>query len=171
MSERVEYVVVGLGALGSAAAYELAARGADVVGLERFELGHHRGASHDSSRILRHSYHTPGYVRLTFDAYDDWARLETESGEHLVTTVGGLDLFPPGCAIPPEDYVSSMTLSGVDFETLALLDDLITYLRAALPQMRSDSSTLGREATLAVAYAKVLPRRTPRRPRCEFRCA
>ena len=118
MSERVEYVVVGLGALGSAAAYELAARGADVVGLERFELGHHRGASHDSSRILRHSYHTPGYVRLTFDAYDDWARLETESGEHLVTTVGGLDLFPPGCAISPEDYVSSMTLAGVDFEAL-----------------------------------------------------
>jgi hypothetical protein len=39
----------------------------------------------------------------------------------------------------------------------ALLDDLIGYLRAALPQMRSDSSTLGREAALAGAYAKVLP--------------
>jgi hypothetical protein len=39
----------------------------------------------------------------------------------------------------------------------ALLDDLIGYLRAALPQMRSDSSTLGREAALAVAYARVLP--------------
>jgi hypothetical protein len=39
----------------------------------------------------------------------------------------------------------------------ALLDDLITYLRAALPQMRGDASTLGREAALAVAYATVLP--------------
>lgn len=39
----------------------------------------------------------------------------------------------------------------------ALLDDLITYLRAALPQMRGDASTLGREAALAIAYAKVLP--------------
>lgn len=39
----------------------------------------------------------------------------------------------------------------------ALLDDLIAYLRAALPQIRGDSSTLGREAALAVAYAKVLP--------------
>jgi hypothetical protein len=39
----------------------------------------------------------------------------------------------------------------------ARLDDLIGYLRAALPQMRSDSSTLGREVALAVAYAKVLP--------------
>ena len=38
-----------------------------------------------------------------------------------------------------------------------LLDDLIVYLRAALPHMRGDASTLGREAALAVAYAKVLP--------------
>ena len=90
----VDYVVVGLGALGSAAAWQLASRGHSVVGLERFELGHSRGASHDTSRILRHSYHTPAYVRLTQEAYDDWARLEAESGESLVTVVGGLDLFP-----------------------------------------------------------------------------
>ena len=40
----------------------------------------------------------------------------------------------------------------------ALLDDLIAYLRAALPQMRGEASTVGREATLAVAYVKILPR-------------
>ena len=68
-----EYAVVGLGALGSATAWQLARRGASVVGLERFGLGHERGASHDSSRIIRHSYHTPDYVALTFEAYDDWA--------------------------------------------------------------------------------------------------
>ena len=39
---------------------QLARRGHSVLGLEQFELGHHRGASHDTSRILRHSYHTPG---------------------------------------------------------------------------------------------------------------
>ncbi len=70
----------GSAALGSAAAWELARRGHRVVGLERFELGHARGASHDTSRILRHSYHTPAYVRLTQEAYADWARLERESG-------------------------------------------------------------------------------------------
>ena len=80
MTERFDYVVVGLGGLGSAAAWELARRGHRVLGLERFELGHARGASHDTSRILRHSYHTPAYVRLTQEAYADWARLERESG-------------------------------------------------------------------------------------------
>src|SRR3954470_986867 len=115
----VDYVVVGLGALGSAAAWHLAARGASVLGLEQFELGHARGASHDTSRILRHSYHTPAYVRLTQEAYDDWARLEEASGETLVTVVGGLDLFPPGCMIAPEDYVVSLREVGIGFESLS----------------------------------------------------
>ena len=95
MTEQVEYAVIGLGALGSATAYALARAGHRVVGLERFPLGHELGASHDSSRILRHSYHRADYVRLTQDAYADWADLERVSGEDLVTLTGGLDLFPP----------------------------------------------------------------------------
>jgi sarcosine oxidase len=118
MSERFEYAVAGLGALGSATAWQLARRGASVVGLERFALGHERGASHDSSRILRHSYHTPDYVRLTFEAYGDWATLEADTGEAFVTVTGGLDLFPPGCAIPPDDYVSSMDACSVPYSVL-----------------------------------------------------
>jgi sarcosine oxidase len=113
MTERYDYAVVGLGALGSATAYELAKRGHSVIGLEQFELGHHRGASHDTSRILRHSYHTPEYVDLTVEAYDDWARLEEASGERLVTKVGGLDLFPPGAAIPLTDYTGSLDAIGI----------------------------------------------------------
>ncbi len=118
MSTQVDFVVAGLGALGSAAAYELASRGRSVIGLERFELGHTNGASHDTSRILRHSYHTPAYVRLTRDAYADWARLEQASGRSLVTKVGGLDLFPPDAAIPPVDYVDSLREVGIEHEVL-----------------------------------------------------
>ena len=117
MGEQVDYVVVGLGALGSAAAWQLARRGHSVVGLDRFALGHDRGASHDTSRILRHSYHTPAYVELTLEAYADWADLEDASGEHLVTRTGGLDFFPPGAAIPPDDYTSSMDAVGIAYET------------------------------------------------------
>ncbi len=118
MSERVDYVVAGLGALGSATCMELARRGHRVVGLERFELGHSHGASHDTSRILRHSYHTPGYVRLTQQAYVDWVRLERDAGTELVTVVGGLDLFPPGAAISPLDYTTSLDEVGIRYEVL-----------------------------------------------------
>ena len=115
---QVDYVVVGLGALGSAAAWQLARRGHSVVGLDRFALGHDRGASHDTSRILRHSYHTPGYVELTLEAYADWADLEDASGEHLVTTTGGLDLFPPDPAILPDDYTASLDAVGIAYDVL-----------------------------------------------------
>jgi sarcosine oxidase len=138
MSERYEVVVVGLGALGSAAAMHLARRGRRVLGLERFELGHRRGASHDSSRILRHSYHTPAYVRLTQEAYDDWAALERWSGEQLVTVTGGLDLFPPSPAIPMADYTSSLDEVGIAYE---LLD--VAEVTRRWPQFSLPAATVG----------------------------
>jgi monomeric sarcosine oxidase len=134
----VDYVVVGLGALGSGAAWHLASRGHSVVGLEQFELGHSRGASHDTSRILRHSYHTPAYIRLTQEAYDDWARLEADSGESLVTVVGGLDLFPPDCVISPDAYVASMHEVGIEFETLSASE-----IEARFPVFSVPDGTLG----------------------------
>ena len=41
-------------------------------------------------------------------------------------------------------------------DALAMLDHLIRYLRTALPEIRSDSSTLGREADLARAYLEIM---------------
>lgn len=133
-----EYVVVGLGALGSATTYALSKHGHRVLGLERFELGHARGASHDTSRILRHSYHTPGYVEMTFAAYDDWTALEMDSGERLVTQVGGLDLFPPGAAIPIDDYTASMAACGVAYDVLD-----VGQVTARWPQFRLPVGTTG----------------------------
>jgi sarcosine oxidase len=137
MTERFDYVVVGLGGLGSAAAWELARRGFRVLGLERFRLGHSRGASHDTSRILRHSYHTPAYVRLTQEAYADWAVLERESGQPLVTRTGGLDLFPPDPAIPSVDYTDSMDEVGIAYEALDA-----KQVMGRWPQLRVPAGTL-----------------------------
>ncbi|MGZ6341314.1 MAG: FAD-dependent oxidoreductase, partial [Candidatus Limnocylindrales bacterium] len=112
-------IVVGLGGIGSGAAYWLARRfGPDVLGLEQFELGHANGASQDHSRIIRYSYHTPAYVRLAFGAYDAWRAVEAEAGETLVLRTGGLDLWPPGEAIPMTDYRASLAAVGVPFEEL-----------------------------------------------------
>jgi len=138
VAERVDYVVVGLGALGSAAAWQLARRGHSVVGLDRFALGHDRGASHDTSRILRHSYHTPAYVELTLEAYADWADLEDASGERLVTTTGGLDLFPPDPAIPPDDYTASMDEVGIAYDALDAAE-----VARRWPMFRVPDGTLG----------------------------
>lgn len=113
-----EALVVGLGGFGSATAYWLARRGVQVLGLEQFELGHVRGASHDHSRIIRRSYHTPGYVALTAEAYDTWRTVEADSGESFVAVTGGLDLFPAGAAIGIDSYRHSLDTVGVPYEVL-----------------------------------------------------
>jgi sarcosine oxidase len=108
--------VVGLGGLGSATAYWLASAGIDVIGFEQFELGHVRGASHDHSRIIRRSYHTPGYVDLTARAYAAWESVEHESGETIITRTGGVDLFPANAAIDPQPYRDSLDACGVQYD-------------------------------------------------------
>ncbi|MEZ5295361.1 MAG: FAD-dependent oxidoreductase [Ilumatobacteraceae bacterium] len=113
-----DVAVVGLGGLGSATAYWLARSGQSVVGLERFELGHVRGASHDHSRIIRRSYHTPGYVELTADAYAAWDEVERDGDVTIVTRTGGIDLFPTDPAIEPGPYRSSLDAVGVPYEWL-----------------------------------------------------
>ena len=113
-----DLAIVGLGSMGSATAWAATRQGLSVIGFEQFELGHERGASHDTSRILRHSYHTPHYVGLTFHAYDAWERLEADSGIELVTRTGGIDFFPPGAAIDMSTYTSSMDAHGISYEVL-----------------------------------------------------
>jgi sarcosine oxidase len=146
-----EYVVVGLGALGSATAWQLARGGGDVVGLEQFELGHDRGASHDTSRIIRHSYHTPAYVDLTFAAYDDWADLESVSGEPFVTVTGGVDLFPAGAAIPIDTYTSSMDACEVPYDVLTAAEAMRRWPQFALA---ADTTVLHQARTGIVPAAR-----------------
>jgi sarcosine oxidase len=112
-------IVLGLGGIGSGAAYWLARRGGSrVLGLEQFELGHARGESHDHSRIIRLSYHTPAYVALARRAYAAWDELAVDAGEEVVLRTGGLDLGPRESAIPLDAYAASMTACKVPFETL-----------------------------------------------------
>jgi sarcosine oxidase len=119
MRRDFEYIVLGLGGWGSAAAYWLSRHaGADVLGLEQYELGHVRGESQDHSRIIRLSYHTPEYVELAKHAYKAWAELERDSGEQLVLRTGGLDFAPRESAIPLTNYSASMDAAGVSYEHL-----------------------------------------------------
>jgi sarcosine oxidase len=116
--DEFDIAVVGLGALGSAAAYQLARRGAKVIAFEQFELGHVRGASHDTSRIVRHSYESEEYVRLAVSAYRDWADFEEVAGETFVTETGGLVFCAPDTAVPSSEYAEALSAVGIPFEIL-----------------------------------------------------
>lgn len=141
MTQRRDFdcIVLGLGGIGSAAAYWLSRRpDVSVLGLEQFELGHVRGESQDHSRIIRLSYHAPEYVRLAMRAYESWAVVEADSGERLILKTGGLDLGPRNGAIDLQTYADSMRACGVPFEALDAAE-----IRRRWPVWRVDDSVHG----------------------------
>lgn len=96
MAQSFDVIVAGLGAMGSAVAFHLAARGRRVLGLDRFQPPHEQGSSHGLSRIIREAYFEhPLYVPLIQRAYDLWADLEQESGQAILTPTGGLMIGRP----------------------------------------------------------------------------
>ena len=119
MKTDFEYIVLGIGGIGSGAAYWLSRHaGKEVLGLEQFEFGHVRGGSHDHSRIIRKSYHTPYYVEMAKQAYDAWDVLEADLGSELILKTGGLDLSPANASININQYKDSLTQCGLPFEWL-----------------------------------------------------
>ena len=81
-------MVIGGGAMGSAAAWALARRGRDVTLLEQFGPGHRIGASHGTTRNFNPGYADPDYVAMLAEAARLWSELETDSGERLLARTG-----------------------------------------------------------------------------------
>ncbi|MEO6702621.1 MAG: N-methyl-L-tryptophan oxidase [Jatrophihabitantaceae bacterium] len=95
MSE-YDVIVVGLGAMGSAAAYQLARRGQRVLGIEQFTPAHSFGSSHGGSRIVRKAYfEKPDYVPLLVRSYQLWDELSASYGEQLFNRCGALMIGRP----------------------------------------------------------------------------
>jgi sarcosine oxidase len=91
-----DVIVIGAGAIGSAALYHLSRRGLRVLGLERFQPGHDRGSSHGLTRIIRLGYfEDPSYVPLLHRTYALWRELETASRRQLLHVTGIAEMGPP----------------------------------------------------------------------------
>ena len=120
MAPSYDAIVIGLGAIGSAAACRLASAPGSprVLGLEQFELNHDKGASQDVSRITRVSYHRREYVELAVEAQAAWREIEQASGTQVITFTGGLDLGPQDAPEDINDYARAMTEAGISFEWL-----------------------------------------------------
>ena len=93
MVDKFDTIVCGLGAMGSAAIYQLAKRGNKVLGLDQFSPPHGNGSSHGESRIIRQAIgEGEEYVPLVLRSYELWREIENETGKKLLTITGGLTL-------------------------------------------------------------------------------
>jgi sarcosine oxidase len=91
----VDFAVVGLGAMGSATLYQLAKRGATVIGLDRFAPPHTMGSSHGETRITRQAIgEGRDYAPFVLASHRIWRELEAETGERLLNDCGVLVIAP-----------------------------------------------------------------------------
>ena len=92
----LDAIVVGLGAVGSAALYQLARRGARVLGVDRFSPPHAFGSSTGGTRITRKAIgEGDEYVPLVLRSYELFREIEKAAGERLLTVTGGLWISSP----------------------------------------------------------------------------
>jgi sarcosine oxidase len=164
-----DVIVIGLGAMGSAALFHLARRGRKVLGLERFNIPHDRGSSHGITRIIRLAYHEhPSYVPLLRRAYELWHELERFAGITLLHITGSIDAGPPGSSVVegslescrrhdlPHDVLTSSELTDrfpgyrLPKEFLAVLQPQGGFL---LPELCISYHVIGAQAAGAEVHA------------------
>ncbi len=136
--KRYDAAVIGLGAMGSAAAAHLAARGGSVIGLEQYALLHELGASAGRTRIIRKAYFEDvAYVPLLERAYELWHDLEHRTGRTLLDLCGVLVVgsnatdAARGVLLASEQY-------GIEVRVMDAPE-----LRRAYPQIRPLDNEIG----------------------------
>lgn len=136
MNNTFDTIVLGAGAMGSAAAYHLAKTDQKVLLLEQFELDHQKGSSYGHSRITRYAYDNPIYINLMKSVYPAWAAFEQEAGEKLFTRTGGID-FGRSDQTSLQAVMDSMAEAGIPYEKLSP-----TEAQQRFPQFRFDDDML-----------------------------
>lgn len=113
-----DVIIAGLGAMGSAASFFLAERGARVLGLDRFHPPHTSGSTHGGSRIIRETaFEHPRYVPFVQRAYTCWREIERATGRSLLQETGGLFIGAPDSLVVRGSRESARA-HGVRFEEL-----------------------------------------------------
>ena len=127
MAERWDVIVTGLGAMGSAAARELARRGLRVLGLDRYAPPHAHGSTHGRTRIIRQAYFEhPAYVPLVQRAERLWEELEREVGERLFVRTGGV-MIGPERGVLVSGARASAESHGLPYEMMAAAELRLRY--------------------------------------------
>lgn len=93
--QHYDVIIVGLGAMGSAALYQTVKRGVTVLGIDRFTPPHTKGSSHGDTRVTRQAIgEGEMYMPFIKRSNEIWEELEAEIGRDLYLKTGGLIIAP-----------------------------------------------------------------------------
>jgi sarcosine oxidase len=129
-----DVIVVGVGSMGSAACFQLARRGARVLGIERFDIPNSMGSAAGFSRMIRLAYFEhPDYVPLLRRSYELWEELAVELSRPVIHITGGLMLGPPGAAVL-EGSLRSVVRYDLPHELLDAAEAMKRFPQFKLPE-------------------------------------
>ena len=130
-----DVIVLGLGGVGSSAAYHLAAAGLKVLGIDQFAPVHDQGSSHGHTRVIRQAYFEhPAYVPLLRRAYELWDQVEQQTKRKLFHRTGLVEIGPSDGIVIPGVKKSAAT-HGLQMETMSM-----TELSQRWPAIQGDLS-------------------------------
>jgi sarcosine oxidase len=129
-----DVAVIGIGTMGSSAAYELASRGLKVIAFEQFQIVHEMGSHSGATRIIRHAYHeSPDYVPLVLRSDELWQKLELRRNIPLLIRTGGMDVGPRNGTIV-RDALLACTEHNLPFEHLSAVEILKRWPQFRIPE-------------------------------------
>ena len=133
-----DVIIAGLGVMGAAAAWQLAARGQRVLGLDRYQPPHTQGSSHGGSRVIREmAFEHPRYVPLARRSYTLWAQLEAATKRQLLIPTGAVYIGGPSSSVVGGSRASAEA-HGIASESLTSEE-----VAARWPQFRPDAGMVG----------------------------
>lgn len=121
--------------MGSAALYQLAKRGIDVLGIDRYSPPHTLGSTHGETRITRQAIgEGENYTPLSLRSYEIFRELEQETGASLLQITGGLIISSDTAApihVPHffDNTIAAAKRFGIRHELLSA-----TEVRSQFPQ-------------------------------------
>jgi sarcosine oxidase len=97
MEQTFDVIVLGLGAMGAAAAYQLKKRGATVLGIDQFKPPHENGSTYGDTRITRIACGEGSeYSIFSKRSHEIWRDIERQTGQQLLTQNGILVISGKG---------------------------------------------------------------------------
>ena len=130
--------IIGLGAMGSAAAWHLARRGVSVIGFDQFRPPHNLGSSHGESRVIREAYYEdPSYVPLVQRAYELWGELGAATDQTLLRETGAL-MVSEADGLLVAGALASARQHGIPHEALTASE-----IRQRFPAMAAQEPMVG----------------------------
>ncbi len=164
-----DVIVIGAGAVGSAALRAASEAGARVLGIEQYTPAHARGSSHGLSRIFRHAYFEhPDYVPLLRHSTARFESLERASAASLLHRCGMLAIGSPDSLVVRETIASAqrwgLPVEALDALALRARFPWFSFADEAIGAFEADAGIVRPEAAVAASI------RVARALGAELRC-